>query len=80
MGRLEKDGSMSAHQLTDDLNAKNPLERARLMAKQEVFAIVGDRVLGQTSMYKTFILRYNLIFLLAGQMKVTRCELQSHLR
>jgi hypothetical protein len=59
MGRLENDGSMSAHQLTDDLNAKNPLERARLMAKQEEFAIVGERVLGPTSMYKLFILRYS---------------------
>ncbi|KIM71707.1 hypothetical protein PILCRDRAFT_16801, partial [Piloderma croceum F 1598] len=54
MGRLENDGSMSAHQLTDDLNAKNPLERARLMAKQEEFAIVGERVLGQMEVTRSF--------------------------
>ena len=49
MGRLENDGSISAHQITDDQNTRNPMERARLTAKQEEFAVVGDRVLGQTS-------------------------------
>jgi hypothetical protein len=49
MGRLQSDGSISARQLTEDLNTKHPLERARLTAKDEEFAIVGERVLGQPS-------------------------------
>ena len=54
MGRLESDGSISAHQLTEDLNTKNPLERARLTSKNEEFAIVGDRVLGPPSKNSLF--------------------------
>ena len=49
MGQLESDGIISANQMTEDLNTKNPLERARLTSKNEEFAIVGDRVLGQPS-------------------------------
>jgi hypothetical protein len=49
MGRLESDGSISANQMTEDLNTKNPLERARLASKNEEFAIVGERVLGHPS-------------------------------
>jgi hypothetical protein len=47
MGRFDNDGSISALQLTDDLNTKNALERSRLTARGEEFAIVGERVLGQ---------------------------------
>jgi hypothetical protein len=72
MGRLENDGNISAQQMTEDLNTKNPLERARLIAKQEEFAIVGERVLGQTSMSTVYLARI-LTFLLVGQIGVTRC-------
>ena len=50
MGRLEHDGMVSARQMTEDLNTKNPHERARLVAKEEEFALVGERVLGQNLM------------------------------
>ena len=33
--------------MTEDLNAKNPHERSRLDTKNEEFALVGERVLGQ---------------------------------
>jgi len=50
MGRLDDDGNVSALQMTEDLNTKNPRECARFVAKEEEFALVGERVLGQNSM------------------------------
>jgi serine/threonine protein phosphatase PrpC len=47
LGRLDNNGIISAQQMTEDLNAKNPHERSRLDTKNEEFALVGDRVLGQ---------------------------------
>lgn len=48
MGRMGANGhSVYAAQMTVDLNTKNQSERARLAAKDEQFALVGDRVLGQ---------------------------------
>ena len=46
LGRLDEDGNIYAQQMTEDLNTKNPDERARLTAKNEAFALVGDRILG----------------------------------
>jgi len=40
--------------MTEDLNGKHPLERARLASKNEEFALVGERVLGRMSVTRSF--------------------------
>lgn len=48
MGRTGVDGhTVHVAQMTVDQNTKNQSECARLTAKDEQFALVGDRVLGQ---------------------------------
>lgn len=59
---MDKSHTVSALQLTRDLNTKDPHERARLSAKSEEFAIVGDRVLGQIAVTRCIFLIYFILW------------------
>jgi hypothetical protein len=62
MGRIDNNGKVSSHQLTEDLNTGNAMEHTRLTSKGEEFAIVGTRGLGQIGVTRcNFALRKSLV-------------------